>query len=89
MELGLHDSAPAGAVGILTTSELYDVLIGLLAMSSRDKLRKLPNKLIKALGWDKGNPFALPLARAIAEYVGEEIDSGDELDFIRGIEGNL
>ena len=81
----------AGAVGILTTGELYDVLIALfsnvswMAMSPQNKLRKLPNKLIKVLGWDKGSPFALPLARAIAEYLGEEILTGDELEFMRGM----
>ena len=79
----------------MTTSELYEVLIALfssaswMAMSPQNKLRKLPNKLIKILGWDKGSPFALPLARAIAEYVGEEIETGDELEFMRGMEGNL
>ena len=85
----------AGAVGILTTSELYDTLITLFSMktwimmSTQDKLRKLPNKLVKVLGWDKGNPFALPLARAICEYLGEEIQNGDELEFVQGMEGNL
>jgi hypothetical protein len=82
----------SGIPGVLTMNELFDIILQVLrdpkfqALSAEKRLRKFPNYLVKVLGWEKTDPNALPLARAIMQSIGIFINQSAQaaVDFMLG-----
>ena len=66
----------------MTPDELYGILLQLfqdpkfVAYDEITRFKRLPSMLRKLLGWQKDDPFLMPLARAIMMMLGEELQLG-------------